>query len=52
MKDNKIYTLVGVIFLVLYLLSVLILLYNFKTEVKMQNTRQLNLINFRTAALI
>lgn len=44
MKENKIYTIVGVIFLLLYLISVAILIYNFETEVKIQTTRQLNLI--------
>ncbi|MFA4905643.1 MAG: hypothetical protein WC645_03975 [Candidatus Margulisiibacteriota bacterium] len=44
MKENKIYTIVGVIFLLLYLISVIIMLNNFETEVKIQTTRQLNLI--------
>lgn len=44
MKENKIYTIVGVIFLLLYLISVIIMLNNFQAEVKIQTTRQLNLI--------
>lgn len=44
MNNKKVYTIIGVTFLFLYFISILMFLWNFQTDIKMQNVQNLKMI--------
>jgi len=46
-NDNRIFTAIGIVILILYLVAALLYLLNLKTQIKVQPTRQLNLIGLK-----
>jgi len=47
MKEKNLYTLFGIVFLSLYLISTVIFIFGLQEEVKVQNAQQLKLLHWR-----